>query len=90
MTGPRDYLLRVVAEDLGAYERFLKQKLTRLDGIASIEFELRAGAGQVHQRPAGGVIQPPLVPAQAGTQNFKGTTLNQVNQEKPDRGQRSV
>jgi Lrp/AsnC family leucine-responsive transcriptional regulator len=37
MTGPRDYLLRVVAEDLGAYERFLKQKLTRLDGIASIE-----------------------------------------------------
>jgi Lrp/AsnC family leucine-responsive transcriptional regulator len=37
MTGPRDYLLRVVAEDLGAYERSLKQKLTRLDGIASIE-----------------------------------------------------
>jgi Lrp/AsnC family leucine-responsive transcriptional regulator len=37
MTGPRDYLLRVVAEDLAAYERFLKQKLTRLDGIASIE-----------------------------------------------------
>jgi len=37
MTGPRDYLLRVVAADLGAYERFLKQKLTRLDGIASIE-----------------------------------------------------
>ena len=37
MTGPRDYLLRVVAEDLGAYERFLKQRLTRLDGIASIE-----------------------------------------------------
>ncbi len=37
MTGPRDYLVRVVAEDLGAYERFLKQKLTRLDGIASIE-----------------------------------------------------
>ena len=37
MTGPRDYLLRVVAADLGAYERFLKEKLTRLDGIASIE-----------------------------------------------------
>ena len=37
MTGPRDYLLRVVAEDLSAYERFIKQKLTRLDGIASIE-----------------------------------------------------
>ena len=37
MTGPRDYLLRVVVPDLDAYERFVKQKLTRLDGIASIE-----------------------------------------------------
>jgi len=37
MTGPRDYLLRVVVSDLAAYERFLKQKLTRLPGIASIE-----------------------------------------------------
>jgi Lrp/AsnC family leucine-responsive transcriptional regulator len=37
MTGPRDYLLRVVVEDLAAYERFLKQKLTRVEGIASIE-----------------------------------------------------
>jgi Lrp/AsnC family leucine-responsive transcriptional regulator len=37
MTGPRDYLLRVVVGDLAAYESFLKQKLTRLDGIASIE-----------------------------------------------------
>ena len=37
MTGPRDYLLRVGGADLAAYEQFLKQKLTRLDGIASIE-----------------------------------------------------
>ena len=37
MTGPRDYLLRVVVADLSAYEQFLKAKLTRLDGIASIE-----------------------------------------------------
>lgn len=37
MTGARDYLLRVVAPDLEAYETFLKRKLTRLDGIASIE-----------------------------------------------------
>jgi Lrp/AsnC family leucine-responsive transcriptional regulator len=37
MTGPRDYLLRVVVADLSAYERFLKQKLTRLNGVASIE-----------------------------------------------------
>ena len=37
MTGPRDYLLRVVAADLASYEAFLKNKLTRLDGVASIE-----------------------------------------------------
>lgn len=37
MTGQRDYLLRIVVEDLEAYERFLKDRLTRLDGVASIE-----------------------------------------------------
>ncbi|CDN51455.1 Putative transcriptional regulatory protein, AsnC/Lrp family [Neorhizobium galegae bv. orientalis] len=37
MTGQRDYLLRIVVKDLESYERFLKQKLTRLDGVASIE-----------------------------------------------------
>lgn len=37
MTGPRDYLLRVVVSDLAAYERFLKQKLTTVDGVSSIE-----------------------------------------------------
>lgn len=37
MTGHRDYLLRVVVEDLQAYEKFLKQKLTLVPGIASIE-----------------------------------------------------
>jgi Lrp/AsnC family leucine-responsive transcriptional regulator len=37
MTGHRDYLLRVVVSDLAAYEQFLKQKLTRVAGISSIE-----------------------------------------------------
>ena len=37
MTGPRDYLLRVVVADLAAYDRFLKRKLTTVDGVASIE-----------------------------------------------------
>jgi DNA-binding Lrp family transcriptional regulator len=36
MTGDSDYLLRIVAADLAAYERFLKEKLTRLKGIATI------------------------------------------------------
>jgi Lrp/AsnC family leucine-responsive transcriptional regulator len=37
MTGPRDYLLRVVVADLAAYDRFLKQKLTTVAGVSSIE-----------------------------------------------------
>ena len=53
MTGNRDYLLRVVAADLSSYEAFLKNKLTRLDGIASIEFELCAEPGEVFDRAAG-------------------------------------
>ncbi|MEQ9121391.1 MAG: Lrp/AsnC family transcriptional regulator [Alphaproteobacteria bacterium] len=36
MTGDADYLLRVVVPDLDAYHRFLMDKLTRVDGVASI------------------------------------------------------
>lgn len=36
MTGDSDYLLRVVTADLGAYERFLMEHLTRIPGVASI------------------------------------------------------
>jgi DNA-binding Lrp family transcriptional regulator len=36
MTGDSDYLLRVVASDLAAYERFLMDKLTRVPSVASI------------------------------------------------------
>lgn len=43
MTGPRDYLLRVVARDLADYERFLKETLTRIDGVASIESSFALG-----------------------------------------------
>ncbi len=37
MTGPRDYILRVVVPDVSAYERFIKEKLTTLPNIAAIE-----------------------------------------------------
>lgn len=37
MTGQRDYLLRVVARDLTDYERIIKETLTRIEGVASIE-----------------------------------------------------
>ena len=44
MTGQRDYLMRIAAADLEAYERFLKDKLTRLDNVASIETSLARSA----------------------------------------------
>lgn len=37
MTGTRDYLMRIVVGSLDEYERFIKQKLSRLDGVLSIE-----------------------------------------------------
>ena len=37
MTGSSDFLLRIVAADLFAYERFLKDTLTRIPGIANIQ-----------------------------------------------------
>ena len=43
MTGQRDYLMRVVVRDLAAYEEFLKDKLTRLEGVASIETSFALG-----------------------------------------------
>jgi Lrp/AsnC family leucine-responsive transcriptional regulator len=43
MTGQRDYLLRIIVSDLSAYERFLKDKLTRLDNVASIESSFALG-----------------------------------------------
>ena len=37
MTGRQDFLIRVVVESLEDYDRFLKTRLTRLEGVASIE-----------------------------------------------------
>jgi Lrp/AsnC family leucine-responsive transcriptional regulator len=37
MTGSRDYLLHIFAEGVEGYERFLKQKVTRLKCIQSVE-----------------------------------------------------
>jgi len=37
MTGDADYLLRIVVPDVAAYERFLKDHLTRIPGVASIK-----------------------------------------------------
>ena len=37
MTGGFDYLLRVAVSDLHEFERFLTRKLTKVEGVASIE-----------------------------------------------------
>lgn len=37
MTGSQDYLLRVLTDGIDGYERFLKQKMTRLKCIQSVE-----------------------------------------------------
>ena len=37
MTGDSDYLLRVVVPDVAAYERFLNDSLTRIQGVAGIK-----------------------------------------------------
>ena len=62
MTGQRDYLMRIVVQDLEAYERFLKEKLTRLDGVSSIESSFALGQIKRSQalplhRSAGGRTQ---------------------------------
>lgn len=43
VTGNRDYLLRVVASDLKSYETFMREDLTKVDGIASIETNFALG-----------------------------------------------
>ena len=43
MTGDIDYLLRVVAPDLDGYERFVRERLHAIDGIASIDTSLAYG-----------------------------------------------
>jgi DNA-binding Lrp family transcriptional regulator len=37
MTGDSDFLLRVVVPDVEAYERFLQETLTRIEGVARIK-----------------------------------------------------
>lgn len=49
MTGPRDYFLRVVSDSLQSYERFVRERLTRIEGIASIESSF--AFNQVKKKP---------------------------------------
>jgi len=43
MTGDADYQLRILVDSLGAFEDFLRQKLTRIEGVGQVttSFALR-------------------------------------------------
>jgi len=43
MTGSRDYLMRVVSADLKSYEDFIREELTKIPGIASVESSFAYG-----------------------------------------------
>ena len=43
MTGQFDFLLRVVCADLASYEAFLRDKLTQVEGVGSIESSFALG-----------------------------------------------
>ena len=43
MTGSRDYLLRIVSENLITYEVFVRRKLATIAGVSSIESSLALG-----------------------------------------------
>lgn len=50
MTGQADYLLRVMVADLSDYERFVRRRLQRIGGIASIDTSF--AYGEVKRRAA--------------------------------------
>lgn len=68
MTGDSDYLIRVVVPDVAAYERFLKDSLTRIEGVAGIKssFALRqVKYSTALPLPASDELTPPPGPAAA-------------------------
>lgn len=50
MTGDHDYLLRVVSQSMQDYERFIRDRLTRIDGIALIESSFAFNQVKKHPR----------------------------------------
>ena len=49
VTGNRDYLLRVVAINLKTYEKFMREDLTKIKGIDSIETNFALGSVKTKQ-----------------------------------------
>ena len=49
MAGSRDYLLQVVAASLKDYEHFVRERLTKIPGIATLETHFSFGTVKNHQ-----------------------------------------
>ncbi len=43
MSGNRDYLLKIVSEDLKSYERFVREELSRIPGIRDVDSSFAFG-----------------------------------------------
>jgi DNA-binding Lrp family transcriptional regulator len=69
MAGEADYLLRVVVPDVQAYERFLKESLTRIENVASFRstFALKQAkySTALPVTPAARAVPEPSAPAAA-------------------------
>jgi Lrp/AsnC family leucine-responsive transcriptional regulator len=53
MTGSRDYLLHVVSHSLKTYEQFVREQLTQIPGIASVETSFAFGrVKRINRYPA--------------------------------------
>src|SRR5688572_23560213 len=85
MSGEADYLLRIVVPDVAAYERFLKDSLTRFQNVASIRstFALR----QAKYSTALPITFEPR-PGSAG--KFRPPRKDAVNGARDSRDQRSA
>ena len=70
MTGDADYLLRVAVPDVDAYEHFLRDKLTQLEGVASIQS--RFALKQVKYTTALPIGSRPDRAPRAGSDTFRG------------------
>jgi Lrp/AsnC family transcriptional regulator, leucine-responsive regulatory protein len=87
MTGDADYLLRVVVPDVAAYERFLKDSLTRLETVAGIKssFALRQAkystALPVPHPASGASAQPDTGPSRHGS----AKAISTISPERGDR-----
>ena len=87
MTGDSDYLLRVVVPDVPAYERFLRDTLTRIEGVAGIKssFALR----EVRYSTALPLAEPAAAPRRRRDEQGRRTSHSEGRSSSRSRGTRA-